>query len=183
MGLKCSPDIAQSIIGSILAGINDADVYFDNIGAFSHTWDDHVKLLGNILHGLRENSFTINPLKCGWAIEETDWLGYWLIPRDLNPWKKNIDAILHMNRLWNATELHMFIGCINYYQGMWPSHAHILKPLTDHSGLKKHAPIPCTPDMQTAFDKKCSLMVVMLSLATWTTTNGLMYIQMDLIIN
>ena len=41
---------------------------------------------------------------------------------------------------------------------MWPSHAHILKPLTDHSGLKKHAPIPWTPEMQVAFDKMCALM-------------------------
>ncbi|KAL7481659.1 LOW QUALITY PROTEIN: hypothetical protein ACHAW6_007337 [Cyclotella cf. meneghiniana] len=42
---------------------------------------------------------------------------------------------------------------------MWPSHAYILKPLTDHSGLKKHAPIPWTPDMQTAFDKLHTLIV------------------------
>ena len=41
---------------------------------------------------------------------------------------------------------------------MWPSHAHILKPLTDHSGLKKRAPIPWTPEMQAAFDKMRALM-------------------------
>jgi hypothetical protein len=65
-----------------------------------------------------------------------------------------------MDRPHNATELHMFIGCINYYHDMWPSHAHILKPLTDHSGLKKHAPIPWTDDMQKAFDKMGALMTV-----------------------
>jgi hypothetical protein len=41
---------------------------------------------------------------------------------------------------------------------MWPSHAHILKPLTDHSGLKKHAPIPWNNDMQQAFGKMRALM-------------------------
>ncbi len=41
---------------------------------------------------------------------------------------------------------------------MWPSHAHILKPLTDHSGLKKRAPIKYTDEMQNAFDKMCLLM-------------------------
>ena len=35
----------------------------------------------------------------------------------------------------NATELCMFIGCVNYYHDMLPSCAHILKPLTDQSGL------------------------------------------------
>ncbi len=63
-----------------------------------------------------------------------------------------------MDRLCNATELHMFIGCVNYYCDMWPSHAHILKPLTDQSGLKKRAPIEWTDEMQKAFDKMCLLM-------------------------
>jgi hypothetical protein len=31
---------------------------------------------------------------------------------------------------------------------MWPSCAHILKPLTDQSGLKKKAPIKWTDEMQ-----------------------------------
>eukprot|EP00957_Ditylum_brightwellii_P202731 15331538-Ditylum_brightwellii.AAC.1 len=44
-----------------------------------------------------------------------------------------------MDRPHNATELHMFIGRVKYYQDMWPSRAHILKPLTDMSCLsKKH---------------------------------------------
>jgi hypothetical protein len=36
---------------------------------------------------------------------------------------------------------------------MWQSCAHILKPLTDQSGLKKKAPIKWTDEMQKAFDK------------------------------
>ncbi len=58
----------------------------------------------------------------------------------------------------NATELHMFIGCVNYYRDMWPSRANILKPLTDQSGLKKRAPIKWTDEMQKAFDKMLLLM-------------------------
>ncbi|KAL7482971.1 LOW QUALITY PROTEIN: hypothetical protein ACHAW6_008617 [Cyclotella cf. meneghiniana] len=33
MGLKCSPVIAHSIMESVLAGIDDADVYIDDVGA------------------------------------------------------------------------------------------------------------------------------------------------------
>jgi hypothetical protein len=58
----------------------------------------------------------------------------------------------------NATELRMFIGCINYYCDMWPSCAHILKLLTDQFGLKKIAPIKWTDEMQQAFDKMHLLM-------------------------
>jgi hypothetical protein len=35
MGLKCSPDIAQSVIENVLVGIDVADVYIDDVGAFS----------------------------------------------------------------------------------------------------------------------------------------------------
>ncbi|KAL7477449.1 hypothetical protein ACHAW6_003254 [Cyclotella cf. meneghiniana] len=72
MGIKCSSDIAQSIMESVLAGIDDTDVYIDDVGAFSQTWDHHIKLLGNILCHLHENDFITNPLKYGWAIKETD---------------------------------------------------------------------------------------------------------------
>ncbi|KAL7482362.1 hypothetical protein ACHAW6_008034 [Cyclotella cf. meneghiniana] len=67
---------------------------------------------------MQENGFTIKPLKREWAVKETDWLGYWITPRGLKPWKKKIDAILHMDGPQNASELDMFISCVNYYWDM-----------------------------------------------------------------
>jgi hypothetical protein len=63
-----------------------------------------------------------------------------------------------MDHPCNATELRMFIGCLYYYHDMWPSRAHVLKPLIDQSSLKKRAPIKWTDEMQKALDKMRLLM-------------------------
>lgn len=81
MGIKCSPDFAQVTMDKILRGINDAEVYIDDLEDFSESWQYHLTILYDILCILRENGFTIIPCKCEWSVKETDWLSYWLTPR------------------------------------------------------------------------------------------------------
>jgi hypothetical protein len=85
MGLRCSPDFDQEVMENIFQEAEDAEVYISDIGAFSNSREEHMALLTKILTLLQDNGFTVNPLKCKWAVKEIDWLGYWLTPMGLKP--------------------------------------------------------------------------------------------------
>ena len=93
-GLKCPPDFSQEVMENIFCDVEDAEVYIDDIGAFSNSWEEHMALISKILTLLQDNGFRVNPLKCEWAVKEIDWLGYWLTPMDLKPWKKKLKLCL-----------------------------------------------------------------------------------------
>ncbi len=96
MGLKCALDFAQEVMEKVLRDINNTGVHLDNIVAFSFIWEHHILLIDKILNQLETNGFTVNLLKCKWAIQEPDWLGYWLAPTGLKLWRKKFDGILQM---------------------------------------------------------------------------------------
>ena len=76
MGGSTSPDMAQEIMEQVLSNLKDTEVYLDDIATFSSHFDSHIYLLEKILQCLQDNGFSINPLKCEWAIQETDFLGH-----------------------------------------------------------------------------------------------------------
>jgi hypothetical protein len=61
MGLKCSPDFTQEVMESIFWDVAEVEVYIDDIGVFSDSWDQHLAVLCIVLQKPQENGFTDNP--------------------------------------------------------------------------------------------------------------------------
>ena len=105
MGISCTLDMCQEIMEHIFSGIMDAECFINNIGAFSDSWDEHLTLLKKILDKLKDNGFMVNPLKCEWAVKETDWLVCRLTPVCLEPWKNKTQGIINIERPQNIKQL------------------------------------------------------------------------------
>ena len=49
MGLKCSPDFSQEVMENIFRDSDETEVYIDNTGVSSDSWEQHMATLRVVL--------------------------------------------------------------------------------------------------------------------------------------
>ena len=140
MGALPSADWAQATMNEIFDDmLDEIEVYFDDILRDDVDWDTHLNGVREILKRLEANGFTVNPLKCQWAVEEAEWMGYLLTPPGYKPSPGKISAILKLAKPTHPKQLRRYLGFANYNKQFYQRRAHVFAPLTELSGIKRQA--------------------------------------------
>jgi len=161
MGIKNSPDIFQQKISDLMEGLEDfIRAYLDDILIITKgTFSDHLEKVAEVLKRLQAVGLQVNLPKSKIAVQELEYLGYWLTPKGIRPMAKKVEAIKNLQAPKTVKQVRSFLGMVNYYKDMWRHRSHLLAPLTDLTSNKdgttgkKRGPIKWEKVHQDAFDK------------------------------
>jgi len=93
--------------------------------------DDHLSKLRRVLIRLRHAGLKVNAAKWSFCAIETEYLGYVLTGEGIKPQPKKVHAILVQMLPQNVTQLHRFLGMVQYYRDLWARKSEMLSTLTD----------------------------------------------------
>ena len=98
MGIKNSPNIFQEKIVELMSGLEDyVRAYLDDILIITKgTYEDHLKHLNEVLTRLTKARLQVNLPKSKLAIQELEYLGYWLTPKGIRPMANKVEAIKNL---------------------------------------------------------------------------------------
>ena len=137
IGLSNSPDIFQEKMSELMAGLEFARAYLDDLLVLTKgSFEEHLLHLEKVLTRLLEAGLKVNASKSFFCQTELEYLGYWITRKGIRPLNKKVDAILNIEKPTTRRQLRRFIGMVNYYRDMWPQRSELLAPLTSLTSAK-----------------------------------------------
>ncbi len=133
----------------VLSGIQNCEVYLDDIVIYSMTWEDHIRTLEALFKRLNEDSLTLNLAKCEFARAVITYLGKLVGQGQVRPVEAKVSAIIEFPSPTNKRELCCFFGMAGYYRGFCKNFASVVSPLTDL--LSSERKFVWNPECESAF--------------------------------
>lgn len=153
-GLKNAPAVFQRFVNKVFRDFlnrGDIIIYMDDILLATKTWEEHKRLLREILRRLASRGLLLNLKKCKFCCEELDYLGYAVNASGIRPSEAHIEAIKRYPMPENARELRSCIGLFSYFRRFVANFSRVARPLQNL--LKENVEYNFDQGCRDAFEK------------------------------
>lgn len=156
-GLKVAPNLFQQIMDTMLAGLDFAMAYLDDILIRSKNVEEHKIHIGKVFERISNYGLKVALEKCNFGMDKIEYLGQVIDRNGRKPNPNRTEAIKNMPRPENIVQLQSFLGLANYYNSYIPKMHELRAPLNEL--LKKNKKWLWTKECDEAFlkIKKCLL--------------------------
>ena len=153
-GLKNAPAgfarVAARVLNELIEKGEPITLFFDDIVVGGQTFNDHLRLLEEVLRRLDKAGLVLKSTKCKIGLEETECLGFIIDADGAKTDPEKVRAILEFRKPADVKGLRAFLGMINFYGAFVPDMQRGLKPLHEVCG-RKNEMLNWTSEMEQTF--------------------------------
>lgn len=149
-GLRNALATFQRLMSTVLCGVNNSEVYLDDIVAYSSNWTEHVKTRSDIFDCLCKASLTLNLATCEFGKAVVTYFGKMVGQGRVCPVTARVQAVVDFPAPQMCRELRRFLGVAGYYRGFCNNFSDVVTPLT--SLMSPKIPFQWSEKCQFAFE-------------------------------
>ena len=112
-------------------------VYLDDIVVYSHSFDEYLKHVAQVLSILSRHNFQLSPAKCNIFQTQIHYLSHTISGIGFKPTNEKIQAILKLREPTTLAEANKFLGALSWYRKFIPQFATIAAPIHQITNLTK----------------------------------------------
>ncbi len=162
-GLSNTPAVFQALVNDVLRDMVDQViyVYLDDILIFSHSLQEYVQHVRQVLQRLLENGLYVKAEKCVFHAQSGPFLGYIVSAEGVRMDTDKVQAVVNWPTPDSRKALQRFLGFANFYQWFISNFSQLAAPLTALTSTKTpfrwssaaevSAPILVAPDPSRQF--------------------------------
>ncbi|KAG7514240.1 hypothetical protein JOB18_028375 [Solea senegalensis] len=111
-GLCNAPATFQRLVNQVLSDIPNCCAYLDDLGVYTSTWDEHMKILRQVFTRLAQASLTLNLAKCEFGKATVIYSGHQVGQGQVRPVDAKVEAITRYPVPTTRRELRRFLGMV-----------------------------------------------------------------------
>ena len=151
-GLRSASQTFQRHIDTVLAGLDFAFPYIDDILIASSSpkqHDEHLRIVFNRLH---KNNMQVNFSKCYFFQKRINFLGHIITPFGHSPQPDRLQQLKNISLPTTTTDMRSFLGTLHFIHKYVPHCSELTAPFAQLSSGKKKQRIQWTSELINHFD-------------------------------